>query len=587
MRNLPMQPSIVSNKSSRVKRLPHSPPQQQPSVAAAAASSTAPAAPPTLNHPPPYAEMIYATITTLKKKNRSSKIVIGKHIEQSYSNLPANHSTLLTQHLQRLKNTGHLLMVKKSYKLPRCDAPIPETNNNNNQDNAVNISSSAHGSKTSRGPGRPPKNLNAVKAQPVSVSISLVDQTPHLTPAKRGRGRQISGPPVGLGGRADAVVPKLKRRTKRHVGRPKKVQFQVQAQSISDAVGEADAVVSKSQVQAQAQPILTVPKSKSRTRRSVGRPRKVQVQAQPISNAVSKADEAVPKSQVQVQTQLISDAVGKANAAVPKSQVQAQAQPILTVPKSKRRTRRVVGRPRKVQVQAQPILDAVGKADAAVPKSQADAAVPKSQVQAQAQPQPILTVPKSKRRTRRPVGRPRKVQAQAQPILTVPKSKHRTRRPVRRPKKVQVQAQPILDAVGEADASVPKSQVQAQAQPILTVPKSKRMTRRPVGRPRKDEVVSQRESSENDVRCLKGELQQERQLTAATAANEKSTALTAKLDLKDRQLTAANEKLKEASPFSYPTSMDIRGRAIDVLQNGMDIVNLVLEMNLLFSLNLN
>ncbi|KAK0604289.1 hypothetical protein LWI29_014190 [Acer saccharum] len=547
--------------------------------------------------------MIYATITTLKKKNRSSKIAIGKHIEQSYSNLPANHSTLLTQHLQRLKNTEHLLMVKKSYKLPRCDALVPETNNNNNQDNAVNISSSAHGSKTSRGPGRPPKNLNAVKAQPVSVSIGLVDQTPHLTPAKRGRGRQISGPPVGLGGRADAVVPKLKHRTKRHVGRPKKVQ--VQAQSISDAVGEADAVVPKSQVQAQAQPILTVPKSKSRTRRPVGRPRKVQVQvqAQPISNAVSKADEAVPKSQVQ--TQPISDTVGKADAAVPKSQVQAQAQPILTVPKSKRRTRRVVGRPRKVQVQAQPILDAVGKVDAAVPKShvqaqaqpiltvpkskrrtrrpvgrprKADAAVPKSQVQAQAQP--ILTVPKSKRRTRRPVGRPRKVQvhaqpisdaavlksqvqAQAQPILTVPKSKRRTRRPVRRPRKVQ--AQPISDAVGEADASVPKSQVQAQAQaqPILTVPKSKRMTRRPVGRPRKDEVVSQRESSENDVRCLRGELQQvrddrdrqelrvqaltieldlkERQLTAA---NEKSTALTAKLDLKDRQLTAANEKLK-------------------------------------------
>ncbi|KAK1587412.1 hypothetical protein Q3G72_012556 [Acer saccharum] len=527
--------------------------------------------------------MIYATITTLKKKNRSSKIAIGKHIEQSYSNLPANHSTLLTQHLQRLKNTEHLLMVKKSYKLPRCDAPVPETNNNNNQDNAVNISSSAHGSKTSRGPGRPPKNLNAVKAQPVSVSIGLVDQTPHLMPAKRGRGRQISGPPVGLGGRADAVVPKLKHRTKRHVGRPKKVQ--VQAQSISDAVGEADAVVPKSQVQAQAQaqPILTVPKSKSRTRRPVGRPRKVQVQAQPISNAVSKADKAVPKSQVQVQTQPISDTVGKADAAVPKSQVQAQAQPILTVPKSKRRTRRVVGRPKKVQVQAQPILDAVGKVDAAVPKSQADAAVPKSQVQAQAQP--ILTVPKSKRRTRRPVGRPRKVQvhaqpisdaavlksqvqAQAQPILTVPKSKRRTRRPVRRPRKVQVQAQPISDAVGEADASVPKSQVQAQAQaqPILTVPKSKCMTRRPVGRPRKDEVVSQRESSENDVRCLRGELQQvrddrdrqelrvqaltieldlkERQLTAATAANEKSTALTAKLDLKDRQLTAANEKLK-------------------------------------------
>ncbi|TXG59270.1 hypothetical protein EZV62_013843 [Acer yangbiense] len=78
------------------------------------------------------------------------------------------------------------------------------------------------------------------------------------------------------------------------------------------------------------------------------------------------------------------------------------------------------------------------------------------------------------------------------------------------------------------------------------------------------EVVSQRESSENDVRCLRGELQQVRDdcdrqeswvqaLTAEldlkerqlTAANEKSTALAAELDLKEHQLTAANEKLKQ------------------------------------------
>ncbi|KAK4857558.1 hypothetical protein QYF36_002626 [Acer negundo] len=228
---------------------PHSPPR--PSVAAA--SPAASAALPTLNNPPPYAEMIYAAITVLKKDG-SSKIAIGKHIEQSYSNLPANHSTLLTQHLQRLKNTGYLLMVKKSYKLPRCDAPVPETNNNN-QDNAINISSSAHGSKTSRGRGRPPKNLNAAKAQPVSVPVGLVDQTPHLTPAKHVRGRQIGGLPVGLGGRADAAVPKLpklKRRTKR----PRKVQAQ----------GEANVAEPKSEVQAHAQPILTV----HRTRKACG-----------------------------------------------------------------------------------------------------------------------------------------------------------------------------------------------------------------------------------------------------------------------------------------------------------------------------
>ncbi|KAI9165356.1 hypothetical protein LWI28_012512 [Acer negundo] len=224
---------------------PHSPPQQRPSVAAA--SPAAPTAPPTLNDPPPYAEMIYAAIAALKKKGGSSKIAIGKHIEQSYSNLPANHSTLLTQHLQSLKNTGHLLMFKKSYKLPRCHAPVPETN----IDPTLN--------------DPPPYAEVQDQAQPISNAID----------------------------EANASVPKLRRSTRRPVGRPMKVQ--AQAQSISNAIGEANAAV---------------PKSKRRTRRPVGRPMKVQAQVQPISNAI-----------------------GKANAAVPKS---------------KRRTRRPVGRPRKV-----------------------------------------------------------------------------------------------------------------------------------------------------------------------------------------------------------------------------------------------
>ncbi|GMY38415.1 Histone H1.2 [Fagus crenata] len=35
---------------------------------------------------------------------------------------PPTHSALLTHHLKRLKNSGLLIMVKKSYKLPRFDA---------------------------------------------------------------------------------------------------------------------------------------------------------------------------------------------------------------------------------------------------------------------------------------------------------------------------------------------------------------------------------------------------------------------------------------------------------------------------------
>ncbi|KAK2664499.1 hypothetical protein Ddye_003073 [Dipteronia dyeriana] len=313
----------------------HPPPQQQPPVvffphhpsaaaaAAAAIPPAAPAAPPVLNHPPPYAEMIYAAISALKEKDGSSKIAIGKHIEQTYSNLPANHSTLLTQHLQRLRNTGHLLMVKKSYKLPRSDdAPVPETNNSN-QDNAVNLSFSAHGPKTSRGRGRPPKNLNAVKAQPVSVPVGLFDQPPHLTPAKRGRGRpkKIGGPPMGLGG-----VPKVPIGSGRRPGRPKKLKpvrstngvalVHAQAQPISYAIGEANAAVPV-QVPVQnvgrprgrgrpkklaaaamvkpvgrpmGRPVGRPKKSKSRTGRPVGRPRKIETEAAEAQAGTTNGD---------------------------------------------------------------------------------------------------------------------------------------------------------------------------------------------------------------------------------------------------------------------------------------------------------
>ncbi|KAL5154414.1 HMG-Y-related protein A [Glycine soja] len=73
---------------------------------------------PPSNHPP-YAEMIYTAIEALKEKDDSSKRAIAKYIEQVYTQLPPNHSNLLTQHLTHLKSRGLLQMVKKSYALPR------------------------------------------------------------------------------------------------------------------------------------------------------------------------------------------------------------------------------------------------------------------------------------------------------------------------------------------------------------------------------------------------------------------------------------------------------------------------------------
>ncbi|MCE3217069.1 hypothetical protein HAX54_010259 [Datura stramonium] len=107
---------------------------------------------------PDYAELITAAITALKEKEGSSRIAIAKYIDRVYSNLPPNHSALLTHHLKRLKNSGYLAMVKHSYMLaaPGSAPPPPDA--------AVDSNGTDVSSLSKRKPGRPPK-LKA-EAQP-------------------------------------------------------------------------------------------------------------------------------------------------------------------------------------------------------------------------------------------------------------------------------------------------------------------------------------------------------------------------------------------------------------------------------------
>ncbi|GAB4860988.1 hypothetical protein Ancab_036148 [Ancistrocladus abbreviatus] len=147
------------------------------------------------NHPP-YADMITAAISALKEKGGSSKKAIAKYIDRVYTNLPASHSALLTHHLKRLKSVGQLVMVKKSYMLPRS---------------AEGIALDPSPSLPKRGPGRPPKPKAAAEAaflqsvQPNSVGL-VVDTgfgTGPTLPKKR-PGRPPKPKPAPL---AAAVVP--------------------------------------------------------------------------------------------------------------------------------------------------------------------------------------------------------------------------------------------------------------------------------------------------------------------------------------------------------------------------------------------
>uniref|UniRef100_A0A2P2LX17 Histone n=1 Tax=Rhizophora mucronata TaxID=61149 RepID=A0A2P2LX17_RHIMU len=137
---------------------------------AQAANATPAVTQPSASHPP-YAEMIYAAIGALKERDGSSKRAIAKYIEKAYTGLPSTHSALLTYNLKRLKNNGLLVMVKKSYKLPRS-----------------NFKSSADG------------NINGHPQPPAAAGAQFQPQVAAGTAvplAKRGRGRPPKAKPNG------------------------------------------------------------------------------------------------------------------------------------------------------------------------------------------------------------------------------------------------------------------------------------------------------------------------------------------------------------------------------------------------------
>lgn len=122
--------------------------------------------------------MIYTAIDALKEKNGSSKRAIAKFIERAYTDLPPTHSALLTHHLKRLKNNGHLMMVKKSYKLPRSDSSSASA--------AVAASSSptppTFSAGSPRGRGRPPKPKPNLTIQPNLQPVTQPNSQPASLP---------------------------------------------------------------------------------------------------------------------------------------------------------------------------------------------------------------------------------------------------------------------------------------------------------------------------------------------------------------------------------------------------------------------
>ncbi|KAK1423135.1 hypothetical protein QVD17_18430 [Tagetes erecta] len=148
-------------------------------------NATAPASTPILPH---YPELINAAIEAIDSKNGANKSTISKQIEASYGNLPAAHKTLLSHHLNKMKASGELVVIKNNYVKPdptspprrgrgrpaKVKEPVPE--------GAV-VSPAVSGRKR----GRPKKETAADGSPPAKVKTDG-DVAP-VSGEKKGRGR--------------------------------------------------------------------------------------------------------------------------------------------------------------------------------------------------------------------------------------------------------------------------------------------------------------------------------------------------------------------------------------------------------------
>lgn len=158
-------------------------------------------------------QMILKAIEELNDKNGSNKSSISKHIESTYGDLPAGHSTLLTHHLNKMKDGGELVFLKNNYMKP--DPNAPPKRGRGRPPKPKDPLSPGIDLGPARPRGRPPKDPNA-PPKPPKVKVSTGSGKP------RGRPRKMAKPSGGLGGSTTTVPASTA--TGKPRGRPPKVK---------------------------------------------------------------------------------------------------------------------------------------------------------------------------------------------------------------------------------------------------------------------------------------------------------------------------------------------------------------------------
>ncbi|KAK4596766.1 hypothetical protein RGQ29_014699 [Quercus rubra] len=160
---------------------------------------------------PLYPEMIMTAVEALN--NEANKSAISKHIETAYPNIPATHSTLLSHHLNKMKQSGQLVLVKNNYMKPDPNAP-PKRGRGRPPKPKAPMSPGAVASPP-RPRGRPPKPRDpfAPVPSPTKKAASSGSGRPRGRPPKKAKTAASSAPavaPTGGSPRGRGRPPKVK-----------------------------------------------------------------------------------------------------------------------------------------------------------------------------------------------------------------------------------------------------------------------------------------------------------------------------------------------------------------------------------------
>lgn len=161
-------------------------------------------------------------VEALDDQNGSNKSAISKYIESSYGELPAGHTTLLSHHLNKLKESGDLVFWKNNYMKPDPDAPPRRGRGRPPKPKSPLPPGTVLSPPRPR--GRPPKDPNA-PPKPTTPKASAGSGRPRGRPKKIARLSPPPPPPVipVAGPTVGSVRPR---------GRPPKAKPQLQEVSV-------------------------------------------------------------------------------------------------------------------------------------------------------------------------------------------------------------------------------------------------------------------------------------------------------------------------------------------------------------------